>query len=233
VDRPGRAAPVPFGAPAASGLSEAGYFPGGNMPARLPVYFAFGGMNMYAATGQDRRTKNDFDGFRSNARWHQRAPWGKRDPQDIADHFPLERTVPVKDMWRTQLKPGANRNAILDDIRKNVSQSACMVALLADDPRYEVRDSRNAAFLRYELRVAVETGKAIYLLRRSDDNWLSDDNVMEFVGQALDTEWPRRKAEPRLRVAPDGEIECWDSRKWAYPGMSSFLDRQLSARKRR
>lgn len=226
---------MPFGAPAASGLSEAGYFPGGNMPARLPVYFAFGGMNMYAATGEDRRTRSKFDGFRRNARWHQRAPWGRHHPQDIADRFPRDRTVPVKDMWTTQLNPGAdgNRDAILGGIRKNVARSGCMVALLARDPRYLVADRRNAAFLRYELRLAVQAGMDIYLMRRSDTNWYSEGDVDDYLQLALDAEWRGRTKDPRLLVAPGGEIECWDSRKWAYPGMSSFLDRQLSARKRR
>ncbi|WP_181785768.1 hypothetical protein [Streptomyces phytophilus] len=205
------------------------------MPAQLPVYFAFGGMNMYAATGEDRQTKNRFDGFRRNARWHQRAPWQDHDVQDIADRYPRDRTVAVKDMWTTQLNPGANgnRDAILGGIRKNVGRSSCMVALLARDPRYLVADRRNAAFLRYELRVAVHAGMDVYLMRRSDTNWYSKGDVAEYLALALDDEWPGRGHKPRLRVAPDREIECWDSRKWAYPGMSSFLDRQLSARKRR
>ncbi len=205
------------------------------MPARLSVYFAFGGMNMYAATGEDRQTKSKFDGFRRNARWHQGAPWQEHDVQDIADRFPSDRTVPVKDIWTTQLNPGANGNkdAILDGIRKNVGRSSCMVTLLASDPRYLVADRRNAAFLRYELRVAVHAEMDIYLMRRSDTNWYSKGDVAEYLKQALIVEWQERSSKPRLRVAPDGEIECWDPKKWAYPGMSSFLDRQLSVYQRR
>lgn len=206
------------------------------MPAtQLPVYFAFGGMNMYAATGEDRQTRNRFDGFRRNARWHRHAPWERVDPQTIADRHPPAHTIPVGNIWTTQLNPGASRNrdAILNGIRKNVGRSRCMVALLARDPRYLVADRRNAAFLRYELRLAVRADMDVYLMRRSDTNWYTDQDVDEYLHRALDAEWPGRRPEPRLHVAPDGEIECWDSRTWAYPGMSTFLDEQFPARRRR
>jgi hypothetical protein len=187
------------------------------------AYVAFGGMDMYAAVGRDNydRVANRVYGFLQNARWHRRAPW-EHGAQWVADN---QNGIPIGKICSTAINPSRGWK---EEALRRIRKSSCMIALLARDPRRGSGDPDFAPWVRWEIRKAARFGIPLYVLRRTDANWMTDRQVSNFLDRALE------------EVPGDGDAvlyegyyvdergretyEGWDARKWAYPGLSCFLD---------
>jgi len=189
------------------------------------AYVAFGGMNMFEAVGRDNYddgVTEGIHGFLNNARWHHKAPWGDRSLQWIADNW---KGVPIEKICTTAFTPTGRWKK---EAEQRIRNSSCLVALLARDPRVPPEDPRIAPFVRWEMGQAVKYDMPMYVMRRTNANWMTDKEVNRFLKRALE-EAPRDGShdvpiysyvDERGRETYEG----WDGQKWAYPGLSRFLD---------
>lgn len=187
---------------------------------------------MWAVTGWDLFSCTVDAGFLENARWHRNAPWGESSAQEIAD------------TWRDAVKIGSINTTPLGRFQGNdamerwadlanhrIRNSSCMVVLLAADPRLPRDDHGNALWIQWELQRSAQHDIPVYVMRRTNENWMADDEVDGFLGHALRSA-QRNPVVSGFFEGRSSKYEGWDEKKWAYPGMSRFLDKYCSVPQR-